>query len=113
MQIGPFASATLSRLAAALAVGFASFGTLAPVATAQSGEMKPMAVIAATSYDQLLSDIDYLGKFGGQVKAGQQLNNMLLMFTQNKGLQGLDKAKSWARLSRRTAFNSCPSSACP
>jgi hypothetical protein len=108
VQIGPSASPLVCRVAAALAVVLASCGLLASTVHAQAGEMKPMAVIAATSYDQLLTDIDYLGQFGGQVKAGQQLNNMLLMFTQNKGLEGLDKTTSWGAVVQTDGYQFVP-----
>lgn len=77
--------------------GLAALAPLATRATAQD-ETKTVAVIAVTSYDELLTDIDYLGEFGGQVQAGQSLNNMLLMFTQNKGLQGVDQSKAWGAM---------------
>lgn len=77
-------------------------------AQAQTGEMKPVAIVAATNYDEILTDIDYLGQFGGQVKAGQQINNMLLLFTQNKGLEGLDKSKPWGAIVQTDGFQFVP-----
>lgn len=70
----------------------AAAGTLhATPAAAQ--EVQPLGVVAISSYDELMSDIDFLGSLGNQVGAGQQLEMMINMFTQNKGLEGLDKSK--------------------
>jgi hypothetical protein len=90
----------------ALAAG--AIGSTASAQEAPSGEMKPVAIIAATNYDEILADVDYLGQFGGQVKAGQQLNNMLMLFTQNKGLEGLDKSKPWGAIVQTDGFQFVP-----
>lgn len=95
---------TLSCVALSALMAF----TLTAPAEAQTGEMKPVAVVAVTDYDELLTDIDYLGQFGGQVKAGQQMNNMLLLFTQNKGLEGLDKSKPWGAVVQTDGFQFTP-----
>lgn len=93
---------------AALMAALVAVGSQVSTAQVQTGEMKPMAIVAAANYDQLLADIDYLGQFGGQVNAGQQMNNMLLLFTQNKGLQGLDKTKSWGAVVQTDGFQFVP-----
>jgi hypothetical protein len=69
--------------------------TAAPFAAAQEsgGEMKPLAVVAFSGYDELMQDIDFLGGLGGQDGASQNLEQMLMMFTQQQGLAGLDKSK--------------------
>ncbi|MGI9456806.1 MAG: hypothetical protein ACR2NU_09600, partial [Aeoliella sp.] len=88
---------------------FAAGGLLTTNATAQtSGEMKPVAVIAASSYDELIADIDHLGELGGQPKAGQQIEGMLALFTQGQGLQGLDKAKEWGAVVQTDGFQFNP-----
>ena len=76
--------------------------------TPDSGGMKTVAVIAASDYQQLVDDIDKLGELGGQVKAGQQLENMLAFFTQGKGLQGLDKSKPWGAVVQTDGFQFVP-----
>ena len=55
--------------------------------------MKPLAVVVFSSYDELMKDVDFLGSLGGQPQASQMIDQMLQMFTQNKGLAGLDKSK--------------------
>lgn len=99
---------TSSRLLIAAIAAVTSLAPLAAPAIAQQDKMKTVAVIASTSYDELLTDIDYLGEFGGQVQAGQSLNNMLLMFTQNKGLQGVDQTKSWGAMVETDGFQFIP-----
>lgn len=87
---------TAIRMLACAAIAAAA-PLLARTAQAQTepDPTKPVAIVAVTDYSELLSDIDYLGQFGGQVQAGQQLNNMLKMFTQGKGLQGVDQQQAW------------------
>lgn len=72
--------------AAALAVAVCS-----PTVRAQ--DAKPLGVVALSSYDELMADIDFLGSLGDQVGMSQQLDMMINMFTQNKGLVGFDKTQ--------------------
>jgi len=58
-----------------------------------SGSMKPLAIVTLSSYDEILKDIDFVGSLAGQPQTAQQLEMMLQMFTQNKGLAGLDKTR--------------------
>ena len=63
-------------------------------ATAPGG-IKTVAVVALSSYDDLLSDANFAGSLGGVEKAGQQLEGAIGMFTNFRGLVGLDKTKPW------------------
>ena len=73
--------------------------TTAPWARAQinrsdaPSEMKPLAIVAFAGYDELMKDVDFLGGLGGQPQASQNIEQMLMMFTQQQGLAGLDKSK--------------------
>lgn len=88
---------------------FAGLATSAPQAWSQeTGGMSTVAVVAVSDYNQLITDIDKLGELGGQVKAGQQLEGMLNFFTQNKGLQGLDKTKPWGAVVQTDGFQFMP-----
>jgi hypothetical protein len=71
-----------------------SFAAAMPMAVAQSGaEAKPLAEIVFSSYDELMKDVDFIGNLGGHPQASQMIDQTMQMFTQNKGLAGLDKSK--------------------
>ena len=80
-------------LLAALCVGFLPTHAQTP----DSGTTS-VAVIAATDYNELITDLDYLGQMAAQPKAGQMLENMVNMFTNMQGLQGLDKDEVWGAI---------------
>ena len=60
-----------------------------------AGEIKTVAVIAASSYGDLVSDIGFMGSLAERPELGQMIDGMVAMFTQGKGLVGLDKSKPW------------------
>ena len=63
-------------------------------AVAQSaGEPQPLAIVALAGYDALIEDINFVGSLGGQQDLAQSVEQMIMLFTQNKGLAGLDKSK--------------------
>ncbi|MCA9229819.1 MAG: hypothetical protein KDA57_04150 [Planctomycetales bacterium] len=69
-------------------------GPWSGTAIAQSeGGAKPMAIIALSGYDSLLEDINFIGSLSGQEALGQNVEQMIMLFTQNKGLVGLEKDK--------------------
>lgn len=57
--------------------------------------MKSVAVLAITSYDELLKDLAFLGEVSGTPGLDQQLDGMLKLFTNGQGLKGLDTTKPW------------------
>ena len=65
-------------------------------ATDEDGsEIDTVAVVAVSSYNSLVADINFLGSLADRPQAGQMLEGTLALFTQGKGLVGLDKTKSW------------------
>ena len=58
-----------------------------------AGGTKTVAVLAITSYDELIKDIAVLGELTGNAGAEQQLEGLLGFFTQGQGLKGLDKTR--------------------
>jgi hypothetical protein len=60
-----------------------------------SSEMKPLFVVALRSYDELISDLDYVGKLSGQEDLGQGIEGLIELVTQGQGLSGLDESKPW------------------
>jgi hypothetical protein len=64
-------------------------------APASAGEIKTVAVVGLTSYNNLVNDINFVGGLADRPEAGQMLQGMLAMFTQGKGLDGVDQTKPW------------------
>ncbi len=65
-----------------------------PSAQAQSAaEMKPLGEVVFSSIDELMGDVDFIGSLAGQPDASKMVEQTLQMFTQNKGLAGLDRTK--------------------
>jgi hypothetical protein len=62
---------------------------------ADAGDSKPVAVISLSGYTEVFSDLDFLGKQSERPDLASGLEGMLQLFTQGKGLQGLDKKRPW------------------
>jgi hypothetical protein len=84
-----------TRLMAAACGLLVTLTAVVPSAFAQqtSAAAKPLATVVFSSYDELMKDADFVGNLGGMPNASQMLNNMVMSFTQQKGLAGLDKSK--------------------
>lgn len=65
------------------------------VAPAASDAMKTVAVVGATSYNNLIGDINYIGSLADRPEMGQMLQGTIALFTQGKGLDGVDQTKPW------------------
>ena len=81
----------LAALAVAVLLGASGIGL------AQQ-ELKPVVVVSISGYDELMADIEFVGKLGDKPGLTKQLELMLTMMTGGKGLAGLDKAKPWGAL---------------
>ena len=64
-------------------------------ATEPATETKTLAVIAVNSYDELVADIGFAGSLADRPEVGQMVDGMVALFTQGKGLAGVDKSKPW------------------
>ncbi|MBX7165838.1 MAG: hypothetical protein K1X74_05765 [Pirellulales bacterium] len=62
---------------------------------AQDDEMKPLVVLWAKSYEELIKDIDFMGKASDNPDLGQGLEGLINLVSQGQGLPGLDKSKPW------------------
>jgi hypothetical protein len=60
-----------------------------------AAELKLVAAIASTNYDNLLSDINFVGSLIGQPNISQMVEAQLAQKTGGKGVAGLDKSKPW------------------
>ena len=85
-------SLLLAALVAATATCFSTRSLLAEDAT---GSMKTVAVIGATSYNDLVGDVNFIGSLAERPELGQMLQGTIALFTQGKGLDGVDQTKPW------------------
>ena len=84
----------LSTLFVGLLLG--GFGaSLATAAAASADGAKPIATIAFSGYDELMADIEYIGKISDSPDLVKMLDGLIAMQTQGKGLAGLDKSRPW------------------
>ena len=60
-----------------------------------AGETKPIAALAVASYNDLVSDVNFVGKLVERPQLGAGLEGLLAMVTQGKGLDGIDKTRTW------------------
>lgn len=79
----------LAALLAYLALG--AQGAQAAAPTAQ----KPVAVVAFSGYSELKADVNYVGKLADNPELGTAMEVLLRLSLQNRGLEGLDKARPW------------------
>jgi hypothetical protein len=64
--------------------------------SAKADFSKPVAIMSIASYDQHMKSVDVLGEmFMGRPNASQQIDLMLMLFTQGQGLKGLDRSRPW------------------
>jgi hypothetical protein len=64
-------------------------------APAAASQTKTLAVVAVNSYDELVADIGFAGSLADRPETGQMIDGMIALFTQGKGLTGVDKSKPW------------------
>lgn len=72
------------------------------------GKMKTVAVVAVAPYQQLISDVNFLGTLAGNPQLGQMLEGALALFTQGKGPEALDKQKPWGLIAQSDGSNFQP-----
>jgi hypothetical protein len=88
---------------------FAQATMEAPAAApASTGEIKTVAVVGATSYENLIGDINFAGSLADRPELGQMLQGMIAMFTQGKGLDGIDQSKPWGVILQTDGQNFLP-----
>jgi hypothetical protein len=65
------------------------------VARSSAAETKPVAAVAVASYSNLVSDVNFVGSLVDRPQLGAGLEGLLAMVTQGKGLDGIDKTRTW------------------
>lgn len=79
-------------------VALTLLASAAPVAKAQqetANAGQPVVVATFSGYAELKRDLGYLGTLSGNPDMAQGLEQMLMLFTQNQGLAGLDQKRPW------------------
>jgi len=61
----------------------------------EAGETKPIAALAVASYNNLVSNVNFVGNLVERPQLGAGLEGLLAMVTQGKGLDGIDKTRTW------------------
>jgi hypothetical protein len=85
-----------SLLLAALVAGATTcFSTRSLHAEDTSGPMKTVAVVGATSYNDLVGNVNFIGSLADRPELGQMLQGTIALFTQGRGLDGVDQTKPW------------------
>ncbi|MEX2142180.1 MAG: hypothetical protein WD894_23130 [Pirellulales bacterium] len=75
---------------------FALVAFLAGQAQVSAQAMKPVVVVSLAGYDELMSDVDFVGQITGiPMLSAQMAEEGLKQVTQGQGLKGLDKKKPW------------------
>ncbi len=59
----------------------------------EGGPMQTIGVAALASYDNLMQDIRYVGALVGRPQGAEMIEGMIALFTQGRGLEGLDKSR--------------------
>ena len=75
--------------AVACLAGDSLFASFAAAQTANA--VKPVAVVAFSGYDELMKDVDFIGTLGGKEKLSGMVEGFLMLATEGKGLDGLQK----------------------
>ena len=75
-------------VAAALALA-----AMAPAAVQAQENSNQIALVTLSSYDEIVADVGFIGRLGGQPHMAQQMEGMLQFVTGGRGLVGLEKSK--------------------
>ena len=75
---------------------FALVACLAGQAPVSAQEMKPVVVVSLAGYDELMSDVDFLGQISGiPMLNAQMAEGILQQTTQGQGLKVVSDLSSW------------------
>jgi len=70
-------------------------GSSAAAGSTAAAGSKTVAVISIESYDDLLGDVAFVGKISNNPGLDKNLEGMLKLFTQGRGVAGLDRQRPW------------------
>jgi len=75
---------------------------------AAASEIKTVAVVGAASYNNLIGDVNFVGSLAERPELGQVLQGTIALFTQGKGLDGIDQSKPWGIIVQTDGQNFLP-----
>ena len=70
----------------------------AGLSRAGAADVKPIAALAVASYDDLIGDINFVGKLVDRPQLGAGIDGLVALVTQGKGLAGVDKARPFGAI---------------
>lgn len=77
-----------------LALALLAFSST-PAKADDESSTQPVVVVTFSGYAELKRDLEYLGTLSGNPDMAKGLEQLLMLFTQNQGLAGLDKGRPW------------------
>ncbi|MGC3972157.1 MAG: hypothetical protein QM775_33900 [Pirellulales bacterium] len=83
----------MNRFSFVLAIAALVAPFAARPAAVEAAEPKPVAVVSLSGYDAVLSDVELVGDMVGAPELKQSVEGLIGLFTQFKGLAGLEKDK--------------------
>ncbi len=84
----------LSTLLVAVLLGISCLAPTQGVAA----DLKTVVTVSFSGYDEVLSDIEYFGKLADNPNLKGMVEGLLMMATQGKGIEGLDKSRPWGAI---------------
>ncbi len=87
-----------SVLVTVLLLSVAQTGTAkdkAPVVPQQVAGRQPVFVVSIAGYDKIMNDVGFIGRLAQRDGLEKQAEAMITLFTQGKGLEGLDTKRPW------------------
>ena len=82
----------LSTLIPALLLG--AWG-VCPAQADSPEPLKPLALISFSGYNELFADVGFVGKISGKPELAEGIEGLVVLATQGRGLEGLDKDRPW------------------
>jgi len=83
-----------------LTVGVLLLGPAVCTAQPAAGTMNTLVTVSFSGYDEVKSDIAYLGQLGDKPELADGLEEMLKMMTGGEGLAGLDTTRPWGAVAQ-------------
>ena len=74
-----------------LCMVLALFALVMALPIAAAAELKPVVTVSFAGYDELMADIELIGKLGGRPQIGKLLEGIIAGVTQGRGLVGFDQ----------------------
>ena len=80
----------------------------APAVPQQAGGRQPVLAVSVASYDKVMEDVGFIGRLLQREGLEKQADAMITLFTQGKGLIGLDTKRPWGLVLNTDGFGFQP-----